>query len=201
MVMPTSDDDRVNGVIELGFLRPLEERDVDLLELIAGNIGTPSKPRVIASACRKCWPNQQLNEELQVQQEELKTANEELEEQSRDPQGVPGPPGNPASRTGADQRAVGRTGPDPGRAARRHGPQNTELNQAQLELEERAEELQRSSKYKSEFLANMSHELRTPLNSSLILAKLLAENPRRTSAPSRSSSPNRSIRPAMTCST
>src|SRR6185369_5493366 len=29
---------------------------------------------------------------------------------------------------------------------------------------------------KSEFLANMSHELRTPLNSSLILAKLLADN-------------------------
>ena len=54
---------------------------------------------------------------------------------------------------------------------------NTELNQAQRQLEERAEELQRSSKYKSEFLANMSHELRTPLNSSLILAKLLAENP------------------------
>ncbi|WP_323166579.1 sensor histidine kinase, partial [Pseudomonas bubulae] len=54
---------------------------------------------------------------------------------------------------------------------------NIELNQAQLELEDRAEELQRSSKYKSEFLANMSHELRTPLNSSLILAKLLAENP------------------------
>ena len=37
-------------------------------------------------------------------------------------------------------------------------------------------ELQRASTYKSEFLANMSHELRTPLNSSLILAKLLAEN-------------------------
>ncbi len=29
---------------------------------------------------------------------------------------------------------------------------------------------------KSDFLANMSHELRTPLNSSLILAKLLADN-------------------------
>ena len=37
LVVPTSDDDRVNGVIELGFLRPLEERDVELLELIAGN--------------------------------------------------------------------------------------------------------------------------------------------------------------------
>jgi CheY-like chemotaxis protein len=38
-------------------------------------------------------------------------------------------------------------------------------------------ELQRASQYKSEFLANMSHELRTPLNSSLILARLLADNP------------------------
>ena len=35
---------------------------------------------------------------------------------------------------------------------------------------------ERASRYKSEFLANMSHELRTPLNSSLILAKLLADN-------------------------
>ncbi len=40
----------------------------------------------------------------------------------------------------------------------------------------KAAELERASRYKSEFLANMSHELRTPLNSSLILAKLLADN-------------------------
>ena len=60
---------------------------------------------------------------------------------------------------------------------------NNELNEAQTQLEERAEELQRSSKYKSEFLANMSHELRTPLNSSLILAKLLAENPQENLSP------------------
>ena len=40
----------------------------------------------------------------------------------------------------------------------------------------KAAELERANQYKSEFLANMSHELRTPLNSSLILAKLLADN-------------------------
>ena len=34
----------------------------------------------------------------------------------------------------------------------------------------------RANEYKIEFLANMSHELRTPLNSTLILAKLLADN-------------------------
>ena len=44
-------------------------------------------------------------------------------------------------------------------------------------LDEQAQKLAQASQYKSDFLANMSHELRTPLNSSLILAKLLADNP------------------------
>ena len=56
--------------------------------------------------------------------------------------------------------------------------QNEALNKAQVLLEEKASEVQRASQYKTEFLANMSHELRTPLNSSLILAKLLMDNPK-----------------------
>ncbi|HKY33154.1 MAG TPA: response regulator, partial [Candidatus Polarisedimenticolia bacterium] len=51
-----------------------------------------------------------------------------------------------------------------------------ELQQINAELEEKADQLARTSKYKSDFLANMSHELRTPLNSLLILAKMLYEN-------------------------
>src|SRR5690606_15456098 len=47
----------------------------------------------------------------------------------------------------------------------------------QRTLKDNAEALERANQYKSEFLANMSHELRTPLNSSLILSKLLADNP------------------------
>lgn len=178
LVVPTSDDERVNGVIELGFLRPLDDRDVELLELIAGNIGTSIEAARYRQRLQEVLAEtQQLNEELQVQQEELKTANEELEEQSRilkesqahlETQQVELEQTNEQlaeqAQTLADQRDA-------------MDLKNTELNQAQAQLEERAEELQRSSKYKSEFLANMSHELRTPLNSSLILAKLLAENP------------------------
>jgi len=54
---------------------------------------------------------------------------------------------------------------------------NKEVEEARRSLEEKAEQLQLTSKYKSEFLANMSHELRTPLNSLLILAEQLYENP------------------------
>ena len=178
LVVPTSDDERVNGVIELGFLRPLTDRDVALLELIAGNIGTSIEAARYRQRLQEVLAEtQQLNEELQVQQEELKTANEELEEQSRilkesqahlETQQVELEQTNEQLAEQAQTLAEQRDAMD---------QKNTELNQAQVQLEERAEELQRSSKYKSEFLANMSHELRTPLNSSLILAKLLAENP------------------------
>ncbi|PBJ27578.1 Sensory/regulatory protein RpfC [Pseudomonas sp. ACN8] len=178
LVVPTSNDERVNGVIELGFLRPLTDRDVELLELIAGNIGTSIEAARYRQRLQEVLAEtQQLNEELQVQQEELKTANEELEEQSRilkesqahlETQQVELEQTNEQLAEQAEVLAEQRDAMD---------LKNTELNQAQVQLEERALELQRSSKYKSEFLANMSHELRTPLNSSLILAKLLAENP------------------------
>ncbi|MBL8355175.1 MAG: response regulator [Delftia acidovorans] len=44
------------------------------------------------------------------------------------------------------------------------------------EIQDKSRQLEVANQHKSEFLANMSHELRTPLNSTLILAKLLADN-------------------------
>src|SRR5690606_8899525 len=84
LLMPLSDDGQVNGVIELGFLRPLHERDGELLQQVGGNLGISIETARYRQRLQEVLAEtQQLNEELQVQQEELKTANEELEEQSR----------------------------------------------------------------------------------------------------------------------
>ncbi|WP_447650072.1 response regulator [Pseudomonas abietaniphila] len=178
IVVPTSNDDQVNGVIELGFLRELTQRDIEFLELVAENVGTSIEAARYRQRLQEVLAEtQQLNEELQVQQEELRTANEELEEQSRilkESQAHLETQQAELEQTNEQLAEQGKALADQRDALDRN---NEELSVAQVELEARAEELQRSSKYKSEFLANMSHELRTPLNSSLILAKLLAENP------------------------
>src|SRR5262249_9454876 len=82
------------------------------------------------------------NEELQAQQEELKQSNEELEQQQQQLR-----------------------------------QKNVELEDARAGLERKAVELTPGSSDKSQFLTDHSHELRTPLNSMLLLSSLLAETP------------------------
>lgn len=170
LLIPSSDEGEVNGVLELGFLRPLLDRDGELLERIADNLGMSIESARYRQRLQEVLAEtQQLNEELQVQQEELKTANEELEEQSRVLK-------ESQAYLETQQAELEQTNEQLAERTVALDRKNSELNSAQQELQARAEDLQRSSRYKSEFLANMSHELRTPLNSSLILAKLLAEN-------------------------
>lgn len=94
-------------------------------------------------------------EELTQQQEELKASNEEIEAANEEME--------EKNKALEEQNA-------------QIQQQSEELTEGKRLIEEKANELERASKYKSEFLANMSHELRTPLNSLLILARMLAAN-------------------------
>ncbi|MEO7010691.1 MAG: CHASE3 domain-containing protein, partial [Caldimonas sp.] len=170
LVLPIDNDGSVNGVLEAGFVRPLAARDEEFFQLVAGSIGAAMESAVYRQRLQELLTEtQQLNEELQVQQEELRTANEELEEQSRElKESQVSLENQQAELEQTNEQLAGHT------AAL--DQKNAVLNRLQIQLEQRADELQKASRYKSEFLANMSHELRTPLNSSLILAKLLADN-------------------------
>ena len=170
ILAPLKYEGQTNGVIELGFLKEPHKRDVEFISLVTANIGSTLEAALSRTRLQNAFEKtQQLNEELQVQQEELRTSNEELEEQSRaleESQIL-------LESQKAELEQINEKLVDQAAAL---DQKNTTLNAVQIELEARAQELQRASKYKSEFLANMSHELRTPLNSSMILAKLLAEN-------------------------
>ncbi|HEY6529147.1 MAG TPA: response regulator [Cellvibrionaceae bacterium] len=170
VLLPILNNGKPNGVVELGFLRTPTTQELNFLELIAANIGGTVAAAVSSLRLQDAFEEtQQLNEELQTQQEELRVSNEELEEQSRileESQAIL-----------ENQKAeLEQTNEKLTEQAVILDQKNTALNIVQVQLEERAHDLQRASKYKTEFLANMSHELRTPLNSTMILAKLLSEN-------------------------
>ncbi|WP_280179146.1 histidine kinase dimerization/phospho-acceptor domain-containing protein, partial [Rhizobium sp. 18055] len=112
---------------------------------------------------------QRQAEELQAQQEELRVSNEELEQQSRVLQ-------ESQAQMEAQQTELEQSNAQLEEQTQQLEYQKQQLLRAQDALSDKARDLEQASQYKSEFLANMSHELRTPLNSSLILAKLLADN-------------------------
>ena len=170
VIVPITNEGHINGVTELGFLHKPEPLALEFLSLIAGSLGVAIEAALSRQRLQDALAEtQQLNEELQVQQEELRTSNEELEEQSRVLE--------ESQATLENQKAeLEQTNDRLAEQAVALDQKNTALVEAQEQLEARAQDLERASQYKSEFLANMSHELRTPLNSSLILAKLLADN-------------------------
>ncbi|MEN5355502.1 response regulator [Stenotrophomonas sepilia] len=172
ILAPISSDGAVVGVIELGRARAGEQRDLDreLLERCADTIGMALRASLLrAQLVVLLEESQRQGEELQAQQEELRVANEELEEQSRSLL-------QSQSHLEEQQAELEQSNVQLEERTHELEAQKQALLVAQSQLVRNSNELAATSRYKSEFLANMSHELRTPLNSSLILAKLLADN-------------------------
>ncbi|GAA4330176.1 response regulator [Pigmentiphaga soli] len=168
---PLSAGGQVVGAMELGFVGKTSlEDETEVLGVAADIIGSTLRSALYRGRLEELLgETQRQSEALQVQQEELRVSNEELEERSRalmDTQ----------ARLETQQAELEQTNARLEEHTQDLERQKRGLLTAQRRLAESAAALERASQYKSEFLANMSHELRTPLNSSLILAKLLADN-------------------------
>lgn len=165
------------GVIELGSIREFNSESFEFLQLVLENIAVSvmsaeSRTRM----ARLLEITRSQTEELQVQQEELRQANEELESQTV---ALKFSEEN-LQRQQEELRVTNVDLEEKTRRLEEHKTwmeeQNIKLEKARQEVEKKARELEISNKYKSEFLANMSHELRTPLNSLLLLSQSLMEN-------------------------
>lgn len=170
VVAPMKVDNKVNAVIELGFFHLTSEICLDFLERVGEVVAV-----AVRSAKYRTQLQQSLEEtqrqaqELQAQSEELRVTNEELEEQGRALK-------ESQSRLEQQQTELEQTNYQLSEQSQVLEAQKDTLSQSKLQLEAQAAIVEQASRYKTDFLANMSHELRTPLNSSLILAKLLADN-------------------------
>ncbi|QTA80055.1 Two component system response regulator/histidine kinase, HAMP and GAF domains-containing [Desulfonema limicola] len=170
LVFPLIYEGDTKGVIELGTVHDLRETDMEFLTQASEDIAiafhtaqTRGKMQELLKATSR------QAEELKLQQENLQSANKELESQTRVLK-------ESETRLKEQQEELSAINEELSKRSQAIEQKNEELKEAQAKVEQKASELEMASKYKSEFLANMSHELRTPLNSILILSQLLSRN-------------------------
>ena len=170
LIAPAVENGEVFAVIELGFYRPVSDAERSLLERASEMLAVAIRSGIDRNRLQELLEEtQRQSEELQTQQEELRVNNEELEQQSRILQ-------ESQAQMEVQQTELEQTNANLEAQTQQLEHQREQLLRVQSAMTDKARELELASQYKSEFLANMSHELRTPLNSTLILAKLLADN-------------------------
>lgn len=170
-IAPLSFDKETFAVLELGFFQPMKQGTIELLSKVSESIAIAVQSAQYRAHLQELLEEtQRQSEELQTQSEELRVSNEELEEQGRALR-------ESQMRMEQQQLELEQINSQLEEQAQQLEHQRDEISRSNANLEAQTQQLEQASTYKSHFLANMSHELRTPLNSSLILAKLLADNP------------------------
>ena len=158
------------GVIELGSITNLAEKEIELLrsatKIIAIALSTALKNNEVQILLKK---SNTINRNLNAKQKEIEDANTKMQYQQQQLE---------ISNTHLEEQQLQL---EEANAAmeeqqQRLEIQNKELNIAQKEVEKKAKDLELSNKYKTEFMANMSHELRTPLNAVILLSELMSHN-------------------------
>jgi CheY-like chemotaxis protein/CHASE3 domain sensor protein len=170
LIAPASLEGVVHAVIELGFFSAIPAEAMQMMsrggESIAVAVRAAKDRQRLEDLLQE---TQRQAEELQAGQEELRVNNEELEEQGRALR-------ESQANLEMQQLDLEHVNSQLQQQTQLLERQKDALAKAHSIVTARSDELRRANQYKSEFLANMSHELRTPLNSTLILAKLLADN-------------------------
>lgn len=177
VLVPLVYDNSLWGVMELAASKTITDPEIDFIKAVKDSITVKiasTLARVKLETLLKT--TQEQASELQVQQEELRVANEELAEQTSiltenekklQVQQEELRVANEELEERTNQLEIQKEEIE---------QKNTGLSLAHEKLETKARELEQASQYKSDFLANMSHELRTPLNSLLILSGMLVKN-------------------------
>ena len=157
-------------MLEFGFVHPLKEDALSLLEQMSEGIGI-----AVRSANYRA-ELQNFLEETQRQAEEIQAQEKSSGYRTRSSRRAGRALKGRDLASNFQQAELEQTNSQLEEQAQQLENQRDDLERANEMVRLRAQELERASQYKSDFLANMSHELRTPLNSLLILAKLLADN-------------------------